>query len=105
MKFEELDKNFQESLITPTETEIFNFLDKEGIEEYIMPTRQEYINFFNEYDEDYEIGEDGIPESIVEPRYHKTMEISFNRETEKVVLNVYDNDTDYDLYDDDDDIF
>ena len=105
MKFEELDKNFQELLIAPTETEIFNFLDKEGIEEYIMPTRQEYINFFNEYDEDYEIGEDGIPESIVEPRCHKTMEISFNRETEKVVLNVYDNDTDYDLYDDDDDMF
>lgn len=101
MKFEELDKGSQDGFIHLVESEIFKFLDKKGIKEYTMPTIQEYIDFFNKYDEEYEFNEYESIESIVESRYLKMMKISFDYETKKVVLNVYDNDIDYDLYDDD----
>lgn len=98
MKFEELDKDNQDWLIISLESEIDRFLEDEGIEEYELPTRQEYITFFNKFDEDYEIGDDGVAESTIESRYHKKMDISFDPKTKKVLLNVYDNDDDYDMF-------
>ncbi|WP_286316874.1 hypothetical protein [Romboutsia ilealis] len=90
MKFKDLSKDHQQFLIDCINMNIDQHADNEGIGNIEYPSLNEYEIFFDNYDEDYIIGEYGYPTSIHED-YHNKYSIEFD-ESNKVILNVFEYD-------------
>lgn len=83
MRFEELEKRYQEDLIDGLLNYIEGKAKAEGLDDFIGPTYEEYKVFFNEFDKGYKMVDD-YPESIVNYENKRHL-ISFD-EKGKVIL-------------------
>lgn len=87
MTFRELDKDSQNFLIDQLNIQIENRANEEGIYNYEDPTFEEYEEFFDNFDKNYEIGDEGYPQTTVDDDCHPKYQIEFDGN--KVILNTY----------------